>query len=143
MIAPDRLAPFEAHLWTLAPRLRHSLRPLRVPPGEPWQCVVEDPKLGPVKLSGRLRILPAAPVVQATPEAPATQAAAQAATQEAPQARETPAPTAGGAAAATGGGGELVVLVHGLGGTIGSHSELTSSAGRRRSPRSGATLARA
>jgi predicted alpha/beta-fold hydrolase len=60
MIAPDRLAPFEAHLWTLAPSLRHSLHPLRVPEGEPWQCVVEDAKFGAVKLSGRLRIAPAA-----------------------------------------------------------------------------------
>jgi predicted alpha/beta-fold hydrolase len=73
-----RLGP---HLWTVAPRLRHSVRPLEVPAAEPWQGVVQDPAVGPVKLSGRLRRCPAA------------EAAA----------------------------GEVVVLLHGLGGTIESH----------------------
>ncbi|HEV3458854.1 MAG TPA: alpha/beta fold hydrolase [Thermoanaerobaculia bacterium] len=63
--------------------MRHSVRPLEVPDAEPWQAVVEDPVVGPVKLSGRLRQCP--PV------------------------------------AAAAGGGELVVLLHGLGGTIDSH----------------------
>jgi predicted alpha/beta-fold hydrolase len=46
----DRLRP---HFWTVAPRLRHSLRPLATPPAEPWHGVVEDPAIGPVRLSGR------------------------------------------------------------------------------------------
>ncbi len=75
-----RLGP---HLWTVAPRLRHSVRPLAAPAAEPWQTVVADPAIGPVRLTGLLRRC---------------------------------APGRGVAA-----GGELVVLVHGLGGTIHSH----------------------
>ncbi|MBV8199593.1 MAG: hypothetical protein JOZ15_03110, partial [Acidobacteria bacterium] len=71
------VARIQPHVWTVAPRLRHSMRPLAVPPSQPWHGVVEDPAVGPVKLSGRLRRCPAA------------DAAA----------------------------GELVVLLHGLGGT--------------------------
>jgi predicted alpha/beta-fold hydrolase len=73
----SRLGP---HVWTVAPRLRHSVRPLEVPAAEPWQVVVEDPTIGPVTLSGLLRRCPASP-----PD------------------------------------GELVVLLHGLGGTVQSH----------------------
>ena len=47
----DRLRP---HFWTVAPRFRHSLRPLAPPAAEPWHGVVEDPAIGPVRLSGRL-----------------------------------------------------------------------------------------
>lgn len=50
-----RLRP---HFWTLVPRLAHSLRPVPAPPGEPWQTVVEDPVVGPVRLTGRLRRRP-------------------------------------------------------------------------------------
>jgi predicted alpha/beta-fold hydrolase len=84
---PGGLRPFDrmrAHFWTVAPRLRQSLRPLAAPPAEPWQTVVEDPTIGPVRLSGRLRHLRAG------------------------KARDA-------------GGEELVVLLHGLGGTIESH----------------------
>lgn len=64
------------HLWTLAPRLRHAVRPRPNPGSTPWETVVEDPKLGPVRLTGRLRELP---------------------------------------------GDDLLVLVHGLGGSTDSH----------------------
>jgi uncharacterized protein len=66
------------HLWTIAPRLRHAVRPVPSPPeSRPWQTSVDDPRLGPVRLTGLLR------------EAP--------------------------------GAYELVVLVHGLGGSVDSH----------------------
>jgi predicted alpha/beta-fold hydrolase len=42
------------HVWTLLPRLSHALRPVPAPPGEPWGTVVEDPVVGPVRLTGRL-----------------------------------------------------------------------------------------
>jgi predicted alpha/beta-fold hydrolase len=77
-----RLGWLRPHVWTVAPRLRHMLRPEPAPSAEPWQTVLEDPAIGAVRLTGRLR-------------------------------RE-----AAGVAAA---GDELLVLVHGLGGTIGSH----------------------
>ncbi len=64
------------HLWTLGPRLRHAVRPRPSPRSTPWESVVEDPKIGPVRLTGRLRELP---------------------------------------------GDELLVLVHGLGGSTDSH----------------------
>ncbi len=41
------------HLWTLAPRLAHSFRPVGCPPGVPWSLSIDDPKMGPVVLSGR------------------------------------------------------------------------------------------
>lgn len=64
------------HLWTLGPRLRHAVRPRPNPGSVPWETVVEDPKIGPVRLTGRLRELP---------------------------------------------GDELLILVHGLGGSTDSH----------------------
>lgn len=64
------------HLWTLSPRIRHAVRPGHAPESRPWQTVVEDPRMGPVRLTGRLRELP---------------------------------------------GDGLLVLVHGLGGSIESH----------------------
>lgn len=46
------------HLWTIAPRLGHALRPSRAPEARPWETVIEDPKIGPVRLTGRLREAP-------------------------------------------------------------------------------------
>jgi predicted alpha/beta-fold hydrolase len=65
------------HLWTIGPRLRHAVRPLTCPESRPWETIVEDPQIGPVRLTGRLREVPGAE--------------------------------------------ELLVLVHGLGGSINSH----------------------
>ncbi|HKV10609.1 MAG TPA: alpha/beta fold hydrolase [Thermoanaerobaculia bacterium] len=46
------------HLWTIAPRLRHGFSPARLPESRPWQTVIDDPKVGPVRLTGRLREVP-------------------------------------------------------------------------------------
>lgn len=46
------------HLWTIAPRLRHRLRPARQPESRPWETVVEDRRVGPVRLTGLLREVP-------------------------------------------------------------------------------------
>lgn len=65
------------HLWTIGPRLRHSVRPLPCPEPRPWETTVEDARTGTVRLTGRLREVP--------------------------------------------GADELVMLVHGLGGSTESH----------------------
>lgn len=65
------------HLWTITPRLRHRVSPKPVPESRPWETVIEDPKLGPVRLTGHLREVPDSE--------------------------------------------EILVLVHGLGGSIDSH----------------------
>ncbi|HEY2292744.1 MAG TPA: alpha/beta fold hydrolase [Thermoanaerobaculia bacterium] len=65
------------HLWTIAPRLRHRLRPPRLPESRPWEVALEDPKVGTVRLSGLLREVS--------------------------------------------GSGEVLVIVHGLGGSTESH----------------------
>ncbi|PYQ67706.1 MAG: hypothetical protein DMF53_01305 [Acidobacteria bacterium] len=65
------------HLWTIAPRLRHRLRPPRLPESRPWEVALEDPRMGTVRLSGLLREVP--------------------------------------------GSGEILVMVHGLGGSTESH----------------------
>jgi predicted alpha/beta-fold hydrolase len=46
------------HLWTIAPRLRHALRPGACPESRPWETVVQDPEIGPVRLTGHLREVP-------------------------------------------------------------------------------------
>ncbi len=43
------------HLWTIAPNLRHQLRPLRAPASEPWSTIIDDPQVGPVQLTGELQ----------------------------------------------------------------------------------------
>lgn len=42
-----------AHLQTIAPRLKHALRPQPAPPAAAWWLTVDDPVAGPVRLSGR------------------------------------------------------------------------------------------
>jgi hypothetical protein len=46
------------HLWTIAPSLRHRLRPPRLPESRPWTVTLEDPLRGPVRLTGLLREVP-------------------------------------------------------------------------------------
>lgn len=46
------------HLWTIAPRLRHALRPFVCPESCAWETVVADPQVGPVRLTGRWREVP-------------------------------------------------------------------------------------
>jgi len=43
------------HLWTIAPRFAHALRPAACPPGVVWSRTIEDPLMGPLRLTGRLR----------------------------------------------------------------------------------------
>ena len=45
---------FAGHFWTLAANLRHRLAPLPVPPAAPWSHALEDPRVGPVRLTGTL-----------------------------------------------------------------------------------------
>jgi uncharacterized protein len=71
------LGPLLGHYWTIAPRLRHGVRPLRAPDWRPWETSLEDPVTGRVPVTGRLRELP--------------------------------------------GSEEIVILVHGLGGSTESH----------------------
>lgn len=47
-----------AHYWTISPRLRHAVRPLRAPETRPWQSTVDDPGMGRVRISGSLREVP-------------------------------------------------------------------------------------
>src|ERR1700681_597024 len=84
----DRLRP---HFWTVAPRLRESLRPLALPPSEPWHGVVEDPAIGPVRLSGWLRPAGSVGLAKGRADRPLRD------------------------------GDELVVMLHGLGGDASSH----------------------
>ena len=46
------------HLWTIAPSLRHRLRPLPLPVPRPWETAVADPLRGTVRLTGLLREVP-------------------------------------------------------------------------------------
>lgn len=46
------------HFWTLRPHLAHAVRPLPSPRDEPWGATVIDDDLGPVRLSGWLRVRP-------------------------------------------------------------------------------------
>lgn len=50
--------PVRGHLWTIAPRLRHRLQPLRLPESRSWEVALEDPRMGTIRLSGRLREVP-------------------------------------------------------------------------------------
>lgn len=43
------------HLWTIAPVLRHRVRPYVAPVAVPWSTTVPDPQLGSVRLRGLLR----------------------------------------------------------------------------------------
>src|SRR5690349_10408712 len=42
----------QGHLWTIRPWLLHVLRPRAAPASVPWSAVVDDPRVGPVRLSG-------------------------------------------------------------------------------------------
>ncbi len=70
------------HYWTVAPRLRHMLRPLAAPPSRAWETWVDDPVAGRVRLTGLL---------------------------------------------AAAGGGELLLVVHGLGGSTASHTAVRAA----------------
>lgn len=60
--APPAAAPrpfLHGHLWTVAPAVRHLVRPRRAP-GEPWETTLVDPKVGAVRLTGHLLAPPGA-----------------------------------------------------------------------------------
>lgn len=42
------------HLWTIGPNLRHRLLPRAAPPSAAWQTTLDDPRVGPVTLTGEL-----------------------------------------------------------------------------------------
>jgi predicted alpha/beta-fold hydrolase len=46
------------HLWTIVPRMQHALRPLRSPPAARWSTVLDDARVGPVRVTGWLDELP-------------------------------------------------------------------------------------
>ena len=46
------------HLWTIAPRVRHGFRPIRLAESRPWRTEVSDPVSGTVPVTGRLREVP-------------------------------------------------------------------------------------
>jgi predicted alpha/beta-fold hydrolase len=46
--------PLAGHFWTLAANLRHRVAPQPAPPAAPWSQTLEDPQIGPVRLSGAL-----------------------------------------------------------------------------------------
>jgi hypothetical protein len=46
------------HFWTVAPWLLHLVRPAAAPPSSPFSLRIEDPKVGPVKMHGRIRHAP-------------------------------------------------------------------------------------
>jgi predicted alpha/beta-fold hydrolase len=50
--------PIRGHLWTIAPFLRRRLRRAPFPASRSWETALEDPKVGTVRLSGRLRETP-------------------------------------------------------------------------------------
>lgn len=45
---------FGAHLWTVTPTVVHRLSGAAAPAAKPWQTILQDPVVGPVRLSGRL-----------------------------------------------------------------------------------------
>ena len=51
------------HLWTIAPRVRSALHPVRAAPDEAWSVAVPDDRWGTVRVTGRLREAPGATAV--------------------------------------------------------------------------------
>jgi predicted alpha/beta-fold hydrolase len=59
----DVRAELSGHGWTIGAYLLHTVRPARPPLSEPWSVVAEDPKVGPVRITGRLRHEPSTSLV--------------------------------------------------------------------------------
>lgn len=51
------------HLWTVLPTVRHRLRPRDAPAAARWRTTLQDPRVGPVQLTGWLRDEPDADTV--------------------------------------------------------------------------------
>jgi len=59
-----RPLPGAGHYWTIAPWLRHQLRPETPPPSRPWEThAVDGTRYGAVRITGRLHPTPAADAV--------------------------------------------------------------------------------
>ena len=52
--------PLHGHLWTLRPWFLHKLRPEAPPASVPWSTVLDDPAIGPVRITGQLTREPGA-----------------------------------------------------------------------------------
>ena len=48
------LRSLTGHLWTVGGKLRHALAPHHAPPPRPWHAALEDPDVGPLRLTGSL-----------------------------------------------------------------------------------------
>jgi predicted alpha/beta-fold hydrolase len=48
-------AGLSGHGWTIGVWLRHTMRPDVAPPSSDWAVIAEDPKVGPVRLTGKIR----------------------------------------------------------------------------------------
>jgi len=48
-------AQVSGHGWTIGTWLRRTLRPARAPVASPWSAMIDDPKLGPVRITGKIR----------------------------------------------------------------------------------------
>jgi predicted alpha/beta-fold hydrolase len=46
--------PLLPHIWTLGAKFRQSVLPVRPPASQPWATTIEDPRVGEVRISGRL-----------------------------------------------------------------------------------------
>lgn len=53
-----RLSALLGHFYTIAPVVRHTLRPRRISSSVAFHTTVNDPKVGPVRLSGQLHEAP-------------------------------------------------------------------------------------
>jgi hypothetical protein len=57
-LSSEAMRAISGHLWTIAPWLRHQLRPGPAPATERFRCSVPDARLGAVSLAGRIRHVP-------------------------------------------------------------------------------------
>lgn len=87
MTKPTKIVPLHGHAWTIGPRIAHLLRPGVPPPSQHFRGRVDDPRLGPVSITGRIRHAP---------------------------------------------GGDLLLVIHGLGGSAYSHYTVGAAAAAER-----------
>ncbi len=100
-----------AHLRTVVHRLRETLAPPEAPPSVRWTTTIEDPRIGPVRLTGRLTT-PPPPKSALKPDARAPGARGLR-----PCSGRPPHPTPRGRREPLEPSAPLVLLVHGLGGS--------------------------